>query len=94
MQKQEEGVHQVSREQSGSAGESEQSSDRGVKISEGALHGSEELTLDEQSLKVISQLSLGNIQLTCDKAQLETYNTISICLSGVSTKPYCQFYEC
>ena len=43
MQAEKEGIHQVFREQSGRAGEPEQSSHRGIKIFERALHWSEEL---------------------------------------------------
>ena len=46
MSKKEEGVHQMSGEQSGSIGEPEQGPDRGAEISQGALHGTEELNDD------------------------------------------------
>jgi len=43
VQEQEEGVYQVSGEQSGSVRKPEQSLDRGVEISKGVIHGTKEL---------------------------------------------------
>ena len=52
MSEQEEGVHQVSREPGGRAGEPEQGAHRGAEKSEGALHGAEELKKNIQTQKL------------------------------------------
>lgn len=53
MQEQEEGVHQVSGEQGGCPGKPEQSFDRGVEISEGAVHWTEELDSDSHTDRTV-----------------------------------------
>ena len=51
MSEQEEGVHQVSREPGGRAGEPEQGTHRGAEKSEGALHGAKELKKNKYKYK-------------------------------------------